>query len=330
MSPVTLLRDAPLRTLLGACLPGGGRARLSILIYHRVLAAPDPLQPDIPDAALFRRHMHLLARQFRPLPLLEAVRRLREGSLPARAVCVTFDDGYADNAAIALPLLQQSGVPATFFVSTGFLEGGRMFNDTVFEVVRRLPEGTLSPDEVPGLDAPLAIGAGAASRIAAAHALIGAVKYLEPAARQAVVGRLAARVRDLPDDLMMTHAQLRALHAAGMEIGGHTVSHPILTRTPAAVARAEIAGGRAGLEALIDAPVRSFAYPNGKPGADYGPEHVAMVRELGFDCAVVTSHGVSVAATDPYQLARFTPWDRSESRFQLRMLRNSRRLHLAA
>ena len=219
MSPVTLLRDAPLRTLLGACLPGGGRARLSILIYHRVLATHDPLQPDIPDAALFRRHMHLLARQFRPLPLLEAVRRLREGSLPARAVCVTFDDGYADNAAIALPLLQQSGVPATFFVSTGFLEGGRMFNDTVFEVVRRLPEGTLSPDEVPGLDAPLAIGAGAASRIAAAHALIGAVKYLEPAGRQAVVGRLAARVRDLPDDLMMTHAQLRALHAAGMEIG---------------------------------------------------------------------------------------------------------------
>ncbi|HND98622.1 MAG TPA: polysaccharide deacetylase family protein, partial [Plasticicumulans sp.] len=134
----------------------------------------------------------------------------------------------------------------------------------------------------------------------------------------------------LPDDLMMTHAQLRTLHGAGMEIGGHTVSHPILTRTPAAVARAEIAGGRAGLEALIDAPVRSFAYPNGKPGADYGPEHVAMVRELGFDCAVVTSHGVSVAATDPYQLARFTPWDRSESRFQLRMLRNSRRLHLAA
>ncbi|HNF67675.1 MAG TPA: polysaccharide deacetylase family protein, partial [Plasticicumulans sp.] len=153
---------------------------------------------------------------------------------------------------------------------------------------------------------------------------------LEPAGREAVVARLAARVRGLPGDLMMTHAQLRALHTAGMEIGGHTISHPILTRTPAEVARAEIAGGRAELEALIDAPVRSFAYPNGKPGADYGPEHVAMVRELGFDCAVVTSHGVSVAATDPYQLARFTPWDRSESRFQLRMLRNSRRLHLAA
>lgn len=330
MSVATTLYRTGMRMLLAAGLPGGERARLSILIYHRVLAAADALQPDIPDAALFRRHMRLLAREFRPLPLLEAAARLRDGSLPARAVCVTFDDGYADNASVALPILQETGVPATFFVATGFLEGGRMFNDTVFEVARRLPSGRHGLDEVPGLPGPLTVDDGVGSRIAAAQALIGCVKYLEPAEREAVVAQLAARVRGLPDDLMMTHAQLRSLHVAGMEIGGHTVSHPILTRTPLPAACAEIADGRAQLEALIDAPVRSFAYPNGKPGADYGPEHVAMVRELGFDCAVVTSHGVSVAATDRHQLARFTPWDRSEARFQLRMLRNGRRPHLAA
>lgn len=330
MNPVHALRDATLRMLLGVCLPGGASARLSILIYHRVLAETDPLQPDIPDAALFDHQMRLLARQFRPLPLLDAVRRLREGSLPARAVCVTFDDGYADNAAIALPLLQAAGVPATFFVATGYLEGGRMFNDTVFEVIRRLPAGRHTLDEVPGLNASLTIDDGAGSRIAAAHALISCIKYLEPADRQAVVERLAARVRGLPDDLMMSHGQVRALHQAGMEVGGHTVSHPILTRTPVDMARTEIADGRAQLEAMLDAPVRSFAYPNGKPGADYGPEHVAIVKALGFDCAVVTSPGVSVAATDSFQLARFTPWDRSALRFQLRMLRNSRRRHLAA
>lgn len=330
MSALAVPYEAALRTLLAAGLPGGAHARLSILIYHRVLAETDPLQPDIPDVAQFRRHMRLLARQFRPLPLLEAVARLRDGSLPTRAVCVTFDDGYADNAGIALPILLETGVPATFFISTGFLDGGRMFNDTVFEVARRLPAGVQAFDEVPELAVPLAIDDTVGSRIAVAQALIARIKYLEPAERRSVVERLSRRVRGLPDDLMMTQDQVRTLHRAGMEIGGHTVSHPILTRTPADAARAEIADGRGHLEAMIDAPVRSFAYPNGKPGADYGPGHVEMVRDLGFECAVATSQGVSAAVTDPYQLARFTPWDRSDAGFQLRMMCNGRRLHLAA
>ena len=127
--------------------------------------------------------------------------------------------------------------------------------------------------------------------------------------------RLAAR----PDD---DAEQVRQLHQAGMEIGGHTVNHPIIARLPAPAARQEIADGKAALEAMIGAPVRLFAYPNGKPGQDYQAEHVAMVKQLGFDAAVSTSWGAARAGSDLFQLPRFTPWDRDQLRFTLRMMKN--------
>ena len=102
-----------LRTALAMFSPAGRRAKLSTLIYHRVLPEPDPLRTGDPDAATFRWQMGLLARHFNVLPLPEAARRLQDGTLPARAACVTFDDGYADNFTIALPILREAGIPAT-------------------------------------------------------------------------------------------------------------------------------------------------------------------------------------------------------------------------
>ena len=104
---------------------------LSILIYHRVVAQPDPLFPDVVTAEEFDLQMAALTRWFTVLPLGRAVERLRNGTLPVRAACVTFDDGYADNALSALPILLKHGVKATFFVATRFLDGGSMWNDTV-------------------------------------------------------------------------------------------------------------------------------------------------------------------------------------------------------
>ena len=85
--------------------------------------------------------MRVLARYFRPCGLAEGLRQLRDGGLPPRSVAVTFDDGYADNARIALPILREARVPATFFIATSYLDGGRMWNDTVIEAVRRLAPG---------------------------------------------------------------------------------------------------------------------------------------------------------------------------------------------
>jgi peptidoglycan/xylan/chitin deacetylase (PgdA/CDA1 family) len=107
-----------------------------------------------------------------------------------------------------------------------------------------------------------------------------------------------------------------------MEIGGHTVNHPILASLDHSEARREIAEGREALENIIRSPVRLFAYPNGKPSQDYRLDHVRMVKDLGFEGAVSTAGGVARCGDDLYQLPRFTPWDKARLRFTLRMAKN--------
>ncbi|WP_041355854.1 polysaccharide deacetylase family protein [Nitrosococcus halophilus] len=302
--------------------PGGRRARLSVLIYHRVLPSSDPLMPGEPDAAQFRWQMELLARYFNPLPLAEAARRLWEGTLPPRAVSVTFDDGYADNVEVALPILQQVGVPATFFIATGYLDGGWMWNDKVIEALRRMPDGELDLTEE-GLE--VCSLSNTADRLTAVEQILARLKYLSWEEREAQAQVLAQRCRvPLSNSLMMTSSQVRELHQAGMEIGAHTRNHPILASLARVSAEQEIAASKAWLEDLLGESVRLFAYPNGKPGKDYLQEHVDIVRGLGFEAAVSTAWGVASSRSDPWQLPRFTPWDRTPSRFMMRLLWNYR------
>lgn len=310
----------PGRMLLRLLSLVGSRDRLSILIYHRVLAQQDPLFPDESTAEIFDQQMRLLAACFTIMPLGEAIERLRSGKLPSRAACITFDDGYADNAEIALPILQKHGLCATFFVATGFLNGGRMWNDTVIELIRRTPGDILDLSQ---LDlGRFEIGT-VPQRRQAIHHLLDRLKYFPLESRQSTVEAMCALIPViLPHNLMMTSDQVRELHNAGMEIGGHTANHPILARMDNNAACADIACGKEILESIIRAPIRFFAYPNGKPGRDYLPDHVKMVKKLGFDAAVSTAHGAAVKSSDLYQLPRFTPWDRGAVRFTLRMAQN--------
>ncbi len=306
--------------------PAGAGARLSVLIFHRVLPAPDPLFPGEVDAARFDDICGWVARWFNVLPLDGAVQRLRAGELPARALAITFDDGYEDNHSQALPILQRHGLPATFFIATGFLDGGRMWNDTVIEAVRRSALDTLNLDGLPAGDFGQHALGDVAARRAAIDLLLPRLKYLDPALREQTVQALAARAAAvLPNDLMMSSVQVQALHRAGMQVGAHTVSHPILARLDDTHAATEISQSKTRLETLIGAPVTLFAYPNGKPGADYGPAAVALARQAGFDAAVSTTWGSAQAGSDLFQLPRFTPWRQTRWRFGADLFNNLKR-----
>jgi peptidoglycan/xylan/chitin deacetylase (PgdA/CDA1 family) len=313
-----------LKHLLGTLSPAGPRARLSILIFHRVLAVEDPLFPDEIDAARFDRICGWLREWFNVLPLDSAVQRLRDGRLPARAACITFDDGYADNHRVALPILRRHGLSATFFIATGFLDGGRMFNDSVIEIVRRTAGQSLRVDSLGIGDLGHLDLRDTAARQKAIVSILMAIKYRPPDEREALtrVLQVAACVDRLPDDLMMSSDHVRALHRAGMQIGAHTMSHPILARLDDGAARAEIQAGKQALEDLLGQRVGMFAYPNGKPGEDYSMATVRLARDAGFDAAVSTAWGAAAASSDPFQLPRFTPWDRTAWRFGLRLARN--------
>jgi peptidoglycan/xylan/chitin deacetylase (PgdA/CDA1 family) len=292
--------------------------RLLILIYHRVHRETDELFPREVTAETFRWQVDLVARYMSPMPLREGIERLSAGTLPRRAVAVTFDDGYADNLDVAAPILSAAGVPATFFIASGYLDGGRMWNDTIIESVRRLPAGSHDFSQ---------IGVGSwtlhdlDSRRELCRALLKALKHRPPADRQRLSDSIGESAGvPLPDDLMMTTAQVRTLMERGFDIGGHTVSHPILRLLSEDESRREILEGRVALENITGRPVELFAYPNGRPGEDYGPEHASTVRDLKFVAAVSTRRGVSTARDDRWQLPRFTPWDREPERFLARML----------
>jgi peptidoglycan/xylan/chitin deacetylase (PgdA/CDA1 family) len=304
------------------CSPGGRKARLSILIFHRVHDGVDPLFPGEPDRERFDAILGWLRRWYTVLPLDQAIAMLRDGRLPAGAAAITFDDGYADNERNAMPILQRHGVSATFFVATDFLDGGRMWNDSIVESVRACLQEELDLSahgwgrhRLTTLD----------ERRNAIAALLAQIKYLEPADRQRAVNVVvAAAAVQLPSDLMMTSEQLRALRRGGMQVGAHTCSHPILARLDDDASRTEILAGRQRLEDILQERVGLFAYPNGKPGHDYRPDQVGLVRALGFDAAVSTVAGAAGHGADIYQLPRFTPWDRSAGRFGVRMLMNLR------
>lgn len=309
-----------LRWVFDALSPAGRRGRLSVLLFHRVRPHKDPLFPNEADVAEFEMRMRWIRDWFRVLPLEEALRRLRTGSLPARAAAITFDDGYADNCTFALPVLRALGLHATFFIATGYLDGGRMWNDTVIEAVRAAPGPALDLEDLQLGRHPIAT---VAERRAAIQHIIRCLKYYALDQRQRLADQIAARVgAPLPDDLMLTTTQLRVLAGAGMGIGAHTVSHPILANIPDEVAWQEITESKRHLESLLKRPVNLFAYPNGKPERDYTAAHVRMVREAGFDAALCTAWGAAHYGCDIYQIPRFTPWDRAPLAYALRLMRN--------
>lgn len=305
--------------LVGSALSRPGRrTRLIILMYHRVLREPDPLLPDLPDARTFDMQMAQLGQAFRPTSLPAAIDLLSSDRLPPRTVCVTFDDGYADNHDVALSILKRHGIPATIFVAPGFLDGGYMWNDGVIETVRSAGDHLDLND--------LRLGTYYTRRWEdkqrAVAAILGQLKY-RPARER------AQRVQEMqkltgtasPRHLMMSRRQVKALRDAGHVIGAHTMTHPILTQTPDSVTEEELAESKSTLEKLLDESVDIFAYPNGNPDRDYALRHVAAVRAAGFKAAVNVSWGYADSSTDRYQLPRIWPWDRTPRRFTLRLWR---------
>jgi hypothetical protein len=195
-----------------------------------------------------------------------------------------------------------------------------MWNDRVTEAIRDsdLQSIDLTPVglAVYPLTSPVA-------RQQAVASILAAIKHLEPTRRLSVTESIVAALGGRPSPALMMHPeQLRRLRALGMDIGAHTVTHPILTRVEATMAADEMSRSKQELEQILREPVDLFAYPNGVPQQDYAMEHTAMARECGFRAAVSTAWGAASIRSDRFQLPRFTPWDRTRLRYGARLLRN--------
>lgn len=305
------------RLLLGVDTP----PRLSIMIFHRVLPVADPFLASDPDATQFAALMGAVREHFSPLALSEGLERLRRNSLPPRAICVTFDDGYADNLTVAAPILKRLEIPATVFVCSGYLDGRAMWNDRICEAVRRFPGDALDLRDY-GFGIHDLTDAGRRAELI--EHLLRRLKYRPPQEREGVADDLAARHAPDMSSPMLTREQVRQLAATGIEVGGHTITHPILALTDERAAYDEIAHNKEDLEHLLGERLRFFAYPNGKPDKDFARIHASMARGIGYQAALTTRPGVSTDATDRFWIPRYTPWERDPTRFAIRLLLNMR------
>ena len=293
------------------------RGRLCILNYHRVLESADPLLAAEPDVAAFRWQMKVLADCFNVLPLDEGLDALAQGNMPPRAVCITFDDGYRSTHDLALPVLREFGFPATVFVTTGHVGSENMWNDRILESLRTLDAEHLDLSDA-GLGS-YAVGSLAERRETVAL-LTERAKYLAPELRHELVERLDRLAGTRQTGLMLTDDMIRDMAREGVEIGAHTISHPILAKLNDESASFEIAESKRQLEAITGKPVRYFAYPNGKPGIDFDERHMAMAREIGFSAAFSTAMGAAGRQHDRFALPRSRPWDTTRPFYISRML----------
>lgn len=302
--------------------PETAHSRLSVLIFHRILEEPDPLLPHEISAPQFRQEMLILSRQFSVLPLHEGLARLADGTLPPFALCITFDDGYRDNYAVALPILREYGLNATFFVASGYLDGGVMWNDALLDTMRRWPDDEI---DLSGWGIARLSMRTLEDRRKAWSQLFKWMRRIGLRGRSEMLDGLLRKLPSAPPtDLMLTREQVRQLHSAGMEIGCHTRTHPILSRIREDQVYDEIVSSRRDLEELIQAPVRYFAYPNGVPEEDFGTRDVSIVENCGFEAAFTTAWGAATREGDRFQLPRFTPWDKGLSKYLLRLILSRR------
>lgn len=297
---------------VGAHLAGRFRA-LSVLAYHRVFDLDHdedfPYDPELVSASVaeFGWQMETVRRHFQPLHLGEALRLLEESRpLPPRAVVVTFDDGHRDNYTNAFPVLRRLGVPATVFLSTGYMdrEGTFWFDEVAFRL-HRTPRHEL---EVPTLGLRLALGS-PAQRRRATEDVLTRLKEVPNTERLAALSELAreSRVDGLEADARsrpLTWQQVREMRDGGVEFGSHTVSHPILSRLRDEELRVELWSSKEELERQLGRRVECLAYPVGGEAA-YDQRVVEVARECGYRLALTYVPGVNPwPPADRYRLRR--------------------------
>jgi peptidoglycan/xylan/chitin deacetylase (PgdA/CDA1 family)/glycosyltransferase involved in cell wall biosynthesis len=296
------------------------RGKLTTLLFHKVPNERHPLVPQEPALSDFSAVLEATLKRFRVLPLEDAVTALRAGNLPANAACITFDDGYPEWRRGVVPVLEKLGAHATFFITAGQYSGLPMWNERILHAVEGAAEET-PPLHWQGVP-PLAFS-DVAQRRRSIEVLDAFLKYQEPTEKERLLQALERHTGLQREDVpTMSLEDLRFLHARGFGIGGHSVTHPILSRCTPRHAYEEIAGAREQLEHLICGKVSAFAYPNGTPGKDFGPEHIEMVRRAGYRCAVTTQRGFASTETSLLQIPRFTPWGPSAGRMDVQFVRN--------
>jgi peptidoglycan/xylan/chitin deacetylase (PgdA/CDA1 family) len=300
----------------------GFQPRAVVLMYHRVAeGVVDPFSLCV-SPHNFQAQLDVLTERYRVLRLEDILARLQEGNLPSRAVAITFDDGYADNAHAAADLLARSETPATVFVTSGYLNGKREYwwDELVRLVFESRSDPSLWVAEDPELSSACQPGAGKEEIIRQLQPLL---RGQSPDRLDATLARIAVRA-GLERIVRETHRPMSAAECAALAngglvtIGAHTIHHAWLSALSEADQQKELRESKRALEEITGAPVRTMAYPYGRKES-VSSQTLGLVRDAGFTAACANERGLVKADVNPYWIPRFLPHDLDGDAFAKRM-----------
>jgi peptidoglycan/xylan/chitin deacetylase (PgdA/CDA1 family) len=281
------------------------RFRLFVLVYHDVAPNGAGEPEGRISAERFARHVAHLRKHYALESVSQAAMRLGTGGgLERDVVSITFDDGYQGNRRVAAPILGEAGATATFFVTTGFVDGAGLWFDRLARCLETLRRGAVPGAAVARARRLVGEELGDRALGGAPEAALERAKNLAPGALAALLARLEelglAQGRAATP---MSWSEVHELVELGFEVGSHTVSHPILSSLNAEQQAREIAGSRRRLEEALGFPPVSFAYPNGS-ARDFDATSVELLRHHGFRAACTTIRGCNPPGADPLTLRR--------------------------
>jgi len=317
-----------------------------ILLYHRVCDLSSDPQLLCVSPQHFAEHLKVLKMQYRIIRLKDLVRAIQNGRIPERTVVLTFDDGYTDNLYEVRPLLENLKIPATVFIETNQITSGKEF---WWDELERL---LLQPGKLPET-LELSINGTNYLWKLGKSANYSEDEYLyhkhwnvtienNPTPRQRLYRSVCQLLRPLSEhkrqivlDKLLTWADsnptVRETHRTLtpdevfqladnelIEVGAHTVTHPVLSRLPKVEQQNEIQKSKICLEEILGHSVPSFSYPYGTLN-DYTMETVDIVSDAGFACACSNYPGIVWRRTDLFQLPRFVVQDCDGEEFAHRL-----------
>jgi serine/alanine adding enzyme len=308
------------------------RDLIPILCYHRFSA--DGSDGNTP-IRLFERHLQYLKKRFTPVTFKD-IAAMKRGTVSIDfPVIVTVDDGYADFLERAFPLLKAYNFPATLFVTTRFVDGDSwLWPDVINYAISRTNKYKLVLADF-GISLPLDT---AQKQRAARTFLHEFYKKLSLPAKSYFLKKLPQTLRvTIPDSptsdfRAVTWDQLKDACQDLLEAGSHTLNHHILSDLQNEQVQVEVEESKKRIQAKLDRPVISFAYPNGMEG-DYRESDKAAIKRTGYLFAVSCTHGFNSLSSDPFALKRIVApaelpaFAREVSGFELLIHKNSASNH---
>jgi peptidoglycan/xylan/chitin deacetylase (PgdA/CDA1 family) len=310
-----------------------------VLMYHRIADfLPDPFELAV-SPSNFEEHLQVLKNNFSVLPVNEFVNQLRKSSLLSNNVCITFDDGYADNYFAARPLLEKYQCPATFFIATGFTNNTQCFwwdelqhlllnnpnlpsimaVDTAGNLVdyKLDNDGALTKKQLEQQKNWLFTDPPLTQRCELFTAFWKQLKPLPFAEQQQILMKLKRwagnNISIDIDSLAMTDQQLRDIADNPLfDIGIHTNTHPSLPLLSRNIQFQEISECKGYLEENLGKRINTISYPYG----DYNELTLSIVKDKAIKGAFTTTECLVTKRTDPLRIGRFQVKNWSGKEFQ--------------